>query len=472
MNLEFLKVSLSIKNRIMENIDIIKMFNENNLKEDLESITELNFKDYKDFFKYRILNFIKSTKIIKNIIENDNKKFINIISVINDLSVRDKILESIIKDNNSFENCIKLDSINEFNIIYNSKKEYLSIINPFSELKVDTIIYENKEKYLTSNILINNSKINERDFNKAFRVKINKDKLKNDKFNLFNEEKSKEIDFAFTLFHELAHAGYSQIIPSDNINLNKKEKIADMSSIILLIKLNDFNIFESDKLCDFILNKRFSTANYNKKNLSGYMGGFSSTRDHFTEELIINLKNTLKDESMFEYIKKLNNLEISTFSEIFVDSSLSLINYEFQNYNRENKEILIDTILNDHNYIKELKNNYNYSYAIEFSRYSTMKTVDIIKKHPAPEEYIKKVNKLIKSVCINNDEAFKDLVINHQLKTNYENFMKKINETKINIEFINNLKFVFNKYRENKNLIEISIDNKTSSKELRNKIKQ
>ncbi len=471
MDIRTIKVALSIKEKMLENLHIIKELQNNDFKEKIEKLTNQTFSNPTDFIKYKILNFIKNTKYIANIIENDNTYFMNIIGSQSDLHVRDKILEKlIISSQKSNKDNLKLESKNDIQYIIKkiiNEKEYSTeLINPFNGIKTSFQSF-NTNKNNPSTMVLNHSALKQKEFDRSFKVVINKKSCEDLNFNIFEEEKEKNLILEFTIFHELAHASYSQIVDFNN-NDNKKEKNADMVSALKVIKNNDFNINETKDFFSLLLKIRSEKANLNIYNiLNNYT---SITRDHFTEESLLNLKNFLLDDNNLDYIKSIKDAELSTFCEILENHTIKLDEHTEKVYEINKKEIIIKTILEDSDFFKTIKSDYDKAHAFNIKKYSSSTYNQIKKDYPATKDYIDKINRKIINQCMNNKECFNDLFIMHQLRTNCDNYIKN-REKPLDPNISNNIKDEFLMYQKNKSNIDLNIDNTTTVRQLSRKLK-
>ena len=472
MELNTFKISLSIQDKMLENIHIIKLLQDNDFKKVVENLTGEKINNIGDFLKYRILNFIKNTKYIKNVIENDNEKFINIVKNLENLEIRDKLIDNIIEfQKNKNNEAISLKSPedwNDFLLKIKSKDSLiLNIINPFNN--VTTSISMSLEKIEnTSFLTTNTTKLYNKDLNDCFHVFLNKSTEKRVGFNIFDKEKERSLILEFTLAHELAHASYSQILR--NKTNNEKEINSDMVAIIKTIKNNNFNVYDSKNLCNFLLKYRSKQATYKERqDGSGYMTGVPYNRTHFTEEAILNFKNIINEDNL-DYIKNIKDIEISTFCELFYENSKKLNNYVEKDFNLSERQLVVETILNDPKFFITIKDDYDSSHASGLSRFSYNSFEVMKKNYPATKEYIDKINRNIMSVAKTNRSAFNDLYIIYNLRTNFKKYIEKTENVPINQNLFNDIKEIFNNYKINKDNLKIDVDINTTSKELRNKI--
>lgn len=473
MELNTFKISLSIQDKMLENIHIIKLLQDNEFRKVVEDLTGQKINNIGDFLKYRILNFIKNTKYIKNVIENDNEKFINIVKNLNNLEVRDKVIDNLIKSNNNKNNneTTELKTPEDWkNILLKIKSKeslILNIINPFNNINT-SIEFSSMSEKETSFLITNESRLYNKDLNDCFHIYLNKSIEKKVGFNIFDKEQERSLILEFTLAHEFAHASYSQML-KNNTN-NEKEINSDMVAIIKIIKNNDFDVEDSKKLCNFLLKYRSRQATYKEKqDGSGYMTGVPYNRTHFTEEALLNFKNIINEDNLV-YIKNIKDIEISTFCEIFYENSKKLNNYVEKDFNLSERQLVVETILNDPKFFITIKDDYDSSHASGIYKFSDNSFEVIKKNYPATKEYIEKINRNIMSVAKTNRSAFNDLYIIYNLRTNFKKYIEKTENVPLNNTLFNNIKELFDNYKINKDNLKIDIDINTTSKELKNKI--
>jgi len=470
MDIRTIKVALSIKEKMLENLHIIKELQNGDFKEKIEKITNKTFSTPTDFIKYKILNFIKNTKYIGKIIENDNIEFISFINSQSDLHIRDKILERLITNQPVDERILKLELKNDIDYILQNiidKKDFsTNLMNPFNNIKT-TINSFHTKKDTPSLLISNNTALKQKEFNKAFRIVINKNIVDKTKFDIFDYKKEEKLMLEFILFHELAHASYSQIT-RQQYNNNKNEKNSDMVSILKIIKNHDFDINETKDLLSLILKLRTKKAGLNIHNILN--NNTEISRVHFTEESLLNLKSFLSNENNLNYIKSIKDFELSTFCEIVESNTIKLDKYTEKETNPNKRVLIIKTIIEDSKFIETTKEDYDKSYTSNIKKCSSFIYSETEGAYTATKDYIDKINRRIISQCENNKNYFNDLYIMHQLRTNFDNYIKTT-EKELNIDISNNIKNEFENYQKNKSDIDISIDNSITVKQLRKKLK-
>lgn len=476
MNIQTLKISLIIKDKILENLHIVNILQNNDIKETLENITGNTFESANDFLKYRVLNFIKNTKYIKNIQENDNKDVLDLIKNQKSLELRDKLISSIIdseKNKVDISNCVDINKVRQLLKKNNIKEiERLEIINPFNDLKT-TMSASSHSSHNTSFSTLNKSKKNNKELNDIFHIFLNKNIINIGDSNLFKVKDKNDILIDFIFFHELAHSSYCQLLEVNEYEENLNEIDSDLVSIVKIIKENNLNIEDANELCNIILKYRSESSVFMKKpNGVSYMDGISRIRVHFTEESILNMKDFLRISGNIDYIKSINDKEISSFIQIFNEETKSLNNCtEFKELGTKESEFVLDTILNDSSFFKTMKNDYDSSHASEFSRFTDYSFEDLKRKHPATLDYINKINRNIIVSSRSNKNIIKDFYITHQLRTNFDNYIIKNENKIIDEKSYLNINIKFEDYKKNKENLSVDITSKTTSRQLKNKIK-
>lgn len=450
MNLEAIKISISIRNKIEENLHLIKLFKDNDFNSAILNITKEKIKTPQELIKYRILNFIKNTKFIERKIEEDNKKFIEFLKYEERKHFRDKVFEDLIKeDKKNYSMNIDKNFINkinkQFDITY-------TIYNPFNECNINLKFY-NGDNFDKSFLSINNTKIKNKEIKDSFSILINKNIKNRVNYKIFNIEEEKNLITLFTILHECAHCSFSQILKNED---NFKEKHSDLSALIYIIKINNLDLDNSKKLCDFILKYRSKTFKLKLENYNS-----NKIRNHFTEDSLLYFKSFLTDDNL-NYIKNIEDKHICVFSEILLENCTDLdllINLE-----KEKRKVILESILEDPIYFRQLKDDYDLNHAYEMSKISNFSMKELKNNYPATNEFIKMFNKKIIQKCLIDNESFKDIFINYKLKTDFKNFLNSIN---LEIENTQNVKEKFELYISEKSSINFSIDNKTTYNQLK-----
>ncbi len=450
MNLEAIKIKISIKNKIEENLHLIKLFKDNDFNSAIINISKEKIKTPQELIKYRILNFIKNTKFIEKKIKEDNKSFIEYLKYEERKHLRDKILEDLTKENKNNES-INIDK-NFINKINKSSEEFYTICNPFNELSMNLKFYSGDSQDI-SFLSINNTKIENKEVGESFSIVINKNIKNRVNYKIFNIEEEKNLITLFTVLHECAHSSFTQILKNEE---NFKEKHSDLSALLYLIKMNDLDLEDSKKLCDFILK-------YRSKNFKLKLENYNSNtiRTHFTEDALLVFKSFLSNDNL-KYIKNIKNKDICAFTEILLEND-NKVNL-FSDLDTEKRKVILESILEDPIYFKHIKEDYDFNHAYEMSKISSFSIKELKSNYPATNEFIKMFNKKIIQKCLINNESFQDICINYKLKTDFKNF---INSIIVEINNDRDIKDKFELYISEKSSLSFSIDNKTTYNQLK-----
>lgn len=468
MNLQTLKISLSIKDRILENLHIVNLLQNSEIRDIMENITGNTFETAHDFLKYKILNYIKNTKYIKEIQCKDNQDIVQIIKNQEKIELRDTLIASIISSEKDKIDVSKCISINELKIILKDPAvlsiDDVEIINPFNDLKIKISSSNEIEKSFS---VSNETKKNNKDFNNTFHIFISKKNKNNDL------RKGDNLLMDFILYHELAHSSYAQILSNYDYDRNSNEINSDIVSIIKIINENDFSISQTNKLCNVILDYRAKTARYDKKtNLQSYMDGYANVRCHFTEESILNFKDFIKVDNNINYIKEIKDADLSSFAQIFHMNTKNLNNcIDIQSTVIKNYDIILETLLDNPLYFKTMKNDYNESHTNDLIGLTNYSEKELKKMNPVTVEYINKMKKNIINASRSSPHVFKDIFINYQLRTNFNNYIFKNENKKIIENNFSDIILKFENYKNNKSGLKLDIDSKTTSRQLLKKIK-
>ena len=372
---------------INENLVTIKVLRENG-NEAVNSLIHENM-DFKEYLKFRFLNSIKDSAFIDNQIKRDNQK---ILDSMNDMTpaLKDTVLEKLFQsdNHNTPSNSFCLETKREVqnffkNIDYNKDMNVI-IKNPFTGHDIKTLITHNrdtpnKRKDYDSHLNIDHAQLASGQINTIHKMTVDMRQVISDA-NVYYETikgvSPQELSFDFTLYHELAHADYSQMARK---NYNRNEKNSDISALIKIINTYDFDQKEAQKLCDNFLNYRINSADLsNYKSLDA-----EHVRVHYTEDAVLVLKQMIEND--VNAIKQLPDREIPRYAEFIIDQIPSLA-------------LKVDKI----DYFKKFEHDYKRDFA----------------KNSDPDVISHDIDK-IKYKVFKDDEIFNDLVINYLLKKDF-----------------------------------------------------
>lgn len=464
--LEQILKALKIKSKIEENLHIVKIMKDNNFKEAIEKIAGVSFSTPMDFLKYKVLNYIKYSKYIDNLIKEDNNKVISSIKLeVDDLGLRDSLLSKFIKTDK--ENPI-ISYVNDFNDIEellnnieSADDEYsCRLINPFTGLEIKSYFTKTPDKksnsYMITNfdLLINNKQ------DEAFIMIINYAHLNSNHDINPSDSKLKKMVFEFTVYHELAHASFSQILNNTDYNkTNKGEVNSDVSAIIKVIKNNNLSIDESLNFCNHILKFRANHAKYYDPSGStseNFLKNYD-VRIHFTEEDLLHLKQFILSNN--KMLKTIPDEDITTFSEILVSSFKSNSPLLIEQKSSLSNNIMIDSFIENPKFIEAFNDEYQQSYLLQLPKH---------KRDDTNLSNIKKSCESLKDFFSSNFSLFKDFYIVFNLKYNYDNFVQNnlIDNPNVNKEIIER----YSNYRFVKNNNNVEIPCNFTHFELKNKL--
>lgn len=147
-----------------------------------------------------------------------------------------------------------------------------------------------------------------------------------------------QVAFDFVLYHELAHAGYSQMV-SKPFDITKtfdvechKEKNSDLSAIVELIQLYDLNQEEAQKLADMIIKFRVNSSA--ERNINSYV---SDRDEHYTEDAIFYLKKVIEQD--FDRLKTIPDKEIGRYVDFAIAAGDKCPNFLFDHNKMDRDEV-------------------------------------------------------------------------------------------------------------------------------------
>lgn len=483
-NLQKIKSMLNINEKVKEHLHIVKLMQDENFKTVIENITNVKFDDPLDFLKYKILNQFKYSKYIQNLIIEDNKNIIKTIKYdIDDIGVRDNVLGQFLSgnvistDTKTVNSCLDIKNI--LQQIDNSKlkKVNLTLLNPFNNLEVVSC-FDKSSKDAGSYIITYERAIFNRKTDNVFEMYLSYNSLKDvHGFNIFDNKTESEIAFEFTLYHELAHASYGQILNKmDKVYDNKGEINSDISAIIKIIKNHSFDKHDSLKLCDHILKFRASLTKYFKTadTANSYFAGNNLVRTHFTEEAILNFKKFIVKSN--DMLRNIPDTDIPAFAELFVKNYSNSNDLVVNQSNNDQSvlKIMAETIINTKDFVNARKRDYAESYLVSHFPFQISDNIkDSINNmmNRVPSEFIEGTNKRLIKQCMKHTFIFKDIYIIHNLKTSFDSFTKNClcidNNDNRHLSLIDD----YNAYKESRKDNNYVIEDNFTHKQLTTKIK-
>lgn len=332
------KLESTISYFVSENLSTVKLLKAVGIDKALESVKkETNVMDY---LKLKFLDKVKDTDIAKKHIEQDNILILKKIAT-SQPHIQDAVFERFfaphdlnsekINDISTAEG--RADLFNEMitpeykDGVHVDKR--VAIQNPFTDHVITT--------YLSSLGAKNTHEDGTQSDKQSFMIPLPiAHSLAKSRFNnmLYLSENSApdaeaygfkalkaisplQVKFDYILYHELAHAGYSQLLLNPTVDFYnescKKEKNSDLSAIIKMIKNYDLNKEEAHELCDMVIKFRIELTKNNP--ISVYS---NEKLMHFTEDAIFALKQVVDHD--FGKIKEIPDKEIGRYANCIIEA--------------------------------------------------------------------------------------------------------------------------------------------------------
>lgn len=447
----------NLQNLSEESLFTVKLIKEIGLENVLNKIKEKI--NTSEFLNFRVLSIfqkekIKEETIKENRIKIDNKILFNEIIKLSP-NLADQYLEAFYKPKeSSSRNGIIVDSKESVLALSNHafslkyRNYNTKIVNPFTNNLIDSTFFNYKKSKEFSAIYPARNRILDRDGDKSHSMKISINGILRYKdFKPIKEMSPQNTAFEFTIYHELAHASFPQMM---NNYGTQSEKNSDISAIIKMIKNHDLNQEEAQELCNNVISFR---VNSNTIDLYDKYTKRAEVTSHYTEDALLSLKKVLETE--LEEVKKLPDDKICRYSNILVD------------LNRKNESVLFG--LSEH--VTKIDPNI-ISKAIEEHDQNMIKAGPINEtdkwfREASEEVFIDTLNE--------NKGIYEEVLIRTKLKENFNDNLNELYEmcANKNPEIGKEVRELYSSYeknlKENKINVKRGFDSETFSKSI-NKI--
>lgn len=314
------KLSNSVHCFVNENLLSVKMLRELGVNEVLETVSEKT--NVMDFLKIKFLNSVKNSELTNMSLKRDNMIILESIYK-KAPHIVDSVYERFFENNGVGVKTLPVETLedrsNMLNLMQEAKGNVkITIENPFTGHLIGTTLSsfnlnEGQGSAITAD---------PRQYEKA--KNINNHTLELSDMSVFTLEvegfksikgiPSKQVAFDFVLYHELAHANYSQmssVAHGDFYKENHHEKNSDVSSLIKMIKEYDLNQEDAQSLCDMCIMCRVNTSK--DKEISRYA---SYTDCHYTEDAVFYLKKVV--EADLDKVKSIPDKEIGRYVDFVI----------------------------------------------------------------------------------------------------------------------------------------------------------
>lgn len=335
------KLSNSVSDFVNENLLSIKMLREFGINEVLKSVGEKT--NVMDFLKMKFLNSVKNTELTNMILKRDN------IIILEEIYKKEPhIVDSVYE--RFFENSGRgvketpietlEDRANLLKIMQESNQTVKKIIiNPFTDHFIATSLSSvNSDTIQGASMLSDTSKYEEAKNRNNHQLELSDMsliRLEMEGFKSVRGILSKQVAFDFVLYHELAHANYSQMSSAshgDFYKENHHEKNSDVSALVKMIKEYDLNQEDAQSLCDMCIMCRVNTSK--DKEISRYA---SYTDYHYTEDAVFYLKKVV--ETDLEKVKSIPDKEIGRYVDFIIEAGHNMPGLGLDNTNIKSSAI-------------------------------------------------------------------------------------------------------------------------------------
>lgn len=316
------KLSNTVHCFVNENLLSIKMLREFSVNEVLETVNEKT--NVIDFLKIKFLNSVKDSELTNMSLKRDNMIILENIYK-KAPHIVDSVFERFFENNGMGMKTMPIETIedrsNMLALMQEAKDNVkITIKNPFTGHLIGTTLSsfnlnEGQGSAITADPRqyedaknINNHTLELSDMS-VFTLEV-------EGFKSIKGIPSKQVAFDFVLYHELAHANYSQmssVSHGDFYKENHHEKNSDVSSLIKMIKEYDLNQEESQSLCDMCIMCRVNTSK--DKEISRYA---SYTDCHYTVDAVFYLKKVV--EADLDKVKSISDKEIGRYVDFVIES--------------------------------------------------------------------------------------------------------------------------------------------------------
>ena len=316
------KLSNSVHCFVNENLLSVKMLRELGVKEVLETVSEKT--NMIDFLKIKFLNSVKNSELTNISLKRDN------IIILEEIykkapHIVDSVYERFFENNGVGVKTMPIETLenrsNMLHLMQEAKgKVRITITNPFTGHLIGTTLSsfnlnEDQGSAMTTDPRQYEEAKNRNNHNLEL-SDISVFALELEGFKSIKGIPSKQVAFDFVLYHELAHANYSQmssVAHGDFYKENHHEKNSDVSSLIKIIKEYDLNQEDAQSLCDMCIMCRVNTSK--DKEISRYA---SYTDSHYTEDAVFYLKKVV--EADLEKVKSIPDKEIGRYVDFIIQA--------------------------------------------------------------------------------------------------------------------------------------------------------
>lgn len=447
------KLNKSIQKNI-QNLSEENLFSINLLKEVGLNTVITYIKDsyqFKDYLSFRALNIFKKSKETESEIKTDNLiLFDNIIKLSPHLA--DQYLESFFTVNKNdnraalvLDNADSIRKLSNYVISLKDKNYEQKVFNPFTGAIINTSFLNYYSKPKTEEENSNMAQLPEgfdkrnKDESHEMNISVYQTYSAKDNFSSIKGLKPQDLSLEFILYHEFAHASFSQMTEA---NLNEKEKHSDVTSLIKMIKNHNLNQEEAQELCNNAIKFR---VNLNKNDTYTEYSTKSELRKHHTIDAILSLKKILETE--LETIKELPDSKIPRYTSFIIDVNKNNQSFLFgkEDHKKYIDPKILDKVIADHDKII-MKN-------------GPLNSTDKWFRDNTEEIFIENVK--------DNRTVYEDILIQTKLNENFDKnldfFYKRYSDVNPNIG--NKIRTLFKEYEAKQEKDVVKISNGFDSKE-------
>lgn len=338
-----------------------------------------------------------------------------------------------------------------------TEKFFCVYLNPFSGKYITIELNPIAKNYRQSSYMQTDDKaILKKDYFRSLKVCIVKENVMDGSFdNRYN-------NFKRTLYHELAHAHFSNIL---TVLSNTHEINADISAIIYTLQNEDLSLTATQNLIDTVLRMRVKTVN-----LFRYTRQIcNTTRSHRTEDALILFR--CMDESILNSLKSIKTTDIVRYVTLWLNSVSGLLQNPYS-IDFNNKDIVSFLFHNNYNPVLMIggKETLCYVRTAHLTKHSEMAALFKRRFYLAPftEEEIDIMKGFYLLNVLIRQESFNDFMTIHMLVNNFDYIVNNLfNKDDYKYVFLDSLT-AYEKYKNDRANAMIYIPFGYNDKELNN----
>lgn len=282
-------------------------------------------------------------------------------------------------------------------------------LNPFSGKYITIELNPTVKNYPQSSYMQTDDKaILKKDYFRSLKVCIVKENVMDGSFD--NRYKN----FKLILYHELAHAHFSNIL---TVLSNTHEINADISAIIYSIQNEDLSLMATQDMIDDVLKMRIKTVN-----LFRYTRQIcNTTRSHRTEDALILFR--AMDESILTSLKSIKTTDIVRYVILWLNSVSGLLQNPYS-IDFKNKDIVSFLFHNNYNPVLMIGGKETMCYVRTAHLTKPIDMMKLFKRRFYLAPFTEEETDIMRGFYLLNvlvhQEAFNDFMTSHMLVNNFD----------------------------------------------------